>query len=316
MWSMGLRWDPAAGDPTVHALHRALRSRNWAEARRVVDATPGDERIALIDGFAYLPNAYALASGWVAAESHDRLPALVQGAAGVRWAWEARGARVAKLTRQSQFEEFHRRLALVERTLWEVVADDEDDPAPWTFLVKSARGSRADRGEAQRRFVGATRHAPFNTVAHAHMLQYRCRKWFGSHEEMFVFARSATRTAPAGSLLPVLVALAHSERWVSSGGEEVWNYMRAPEVRAELRAAAERSIWHADHRHSIGWPRAWNSFALAFSVARDWPSAARVFDGLGNRVTDDWHYVLGPARLRFRLARRKAYANRDLPVAA
>ncbi|UWP85648.1 DUF4034 domain-containing protein [Dactylosporangium fulvum] len=282
----------------------------------MVEAAQGDERTVLIDEYSFMPNAYALASEWVAAEPQDSLRALVQGAAGVQWAWDARGSRFARFTRRSQFQEFHRRLVLVERTLWEVVAVDEADPAPWTFLVTSARGLQVSRVEAQRRFAGAVRHAPFNNVAHAQMLQYLCGKWFGSHDEMFAFARSAAETAPTGSLLPALIAIAHLERWMALTAEEDWSYMRHPEVRAELRVAAERSIWHAEHRHTVGWLRACNSFALAFSLARDWPSAARVFDGLGNRVTDNWHYVVGPARLRFRMARRKAYANRDRQTSA
>ena len=69
-----------------------------------------------------------------------------------------------------------------------------------------------DRDEAQRRFDEVVARHPWHRIAHEHMLQYRCEKWFGSHEEMFEFARATAERAPDGSLPPRLIAVAHVER--------------------------------------------------------------------------------------------------------
>ena len=148
----------------------------------------------------------------VAAEPYSTLPLLVQGARAVYWAWEARGGYGAEHPSQEQFGEFFRRLRFAENCLDEVVERDPDDVAAWTFLVRCARGRQVDRVEAQRRFDEVVKRHPYHRIAHEQMLQYLCRKWFGSHEEMFAFARSAAAASPPGYPLAGLVAIAHIER--------------------------------------------------------------------------------------------------------
>ena len=69
------------------------------------------------------------------------------------------------------------------------------------------------------RFAQVVRRHPTHLVAHQQMLQFLCRKWFGSTEEMFDFARTAAAKAPAGSLLPELVVVAHIEHWLDLPSE-------------------------------------------------------------------------------------------------
>lgn len=82
--------------------------------------------------------------------------------------------------------------------------------------------------------------------AHRQMLQFVCKKWFGSHEEMFGFARSVSDSEPAGSALHELPIFAHVERWVEFSVGDLQelksrdDYLHDPAVRAELTAATDR----------------------------------------------------------------------------
>ncbi|MEG3634848.1 hypothetical protein [Micromonospora palythoicola] len=76
------------------------------------------------------------------------------------------------------------------------VQREPDDTTARTFLVVSARGREVHPAEARRRFDEVVTRHPGHRLAHEHMLQYLCRKWSGSHEQMFEFAREAFAKAP------------------------------------------------------------------------------------------------------------------------
>lgn len=305
--------DPAQGDPGARHLRAALQRRDWPSARDVLTSVSHpDDRAFYLSVCADVDGVQDWIGDVVAAEPHSTLPLLVQGCHAVYWAWEARGAARAADTSEEQFRAFRRRLRLAEDCLDEVVARDPDDTTAWTFLVTSARGRQVDREEAMHRFTQVVRRHPTHQIAHQQMLQFLCRKWFGSHEEMFDFARTAAKSAPGGSLLPELIAVAHIEYWLDLPSEQKDPYIMSPQVRAELRAAAEQSIWHPAYRHRPGWPSKFNTFALAFSFAEDYPAAAAVFDVIGDNVTEwPWYYSSGrdPAG-RFATWRDIAYARR------
>ncbi|MEO3744006.1 DUF4034 domain-containing protein [Plantactinospora sp. B5E13] len=305
--------DKDRGDPAARHLRTALERRDWVTARDFLNTvTHPDDRAFYLGICAGVDDVQDWIEEWIKAEPHSTLPLLVRGCHAVYWAWEARGGATASNTSQRQFEGFFDRLRLAENCLDEVVERDPDDTTAWTFLVTSARGRQVGRDEAMHRFDQVVRRHPTHQVAHQQMLQFLCRKWSGSTEEMFDFARTAAEKAPVGSLLPELVVVAHIEHWLDLPSEEKDPYIMSPQVRAELRAAAGKSIWHPDYRRRPGWPSPFNSFALAFSFAEDYPAAAAVFDVIGDRVTDwPWYYSSGrdPAG-RFATWRDIAIANR------
>ncbi|TCB98440.1 DUF4034 domain-containing protein [Micromonospora zingiberis] len=286
--------DPSYGDPRSQALIDALGARDWRTARDIFDAAPDP------DGRAFLMEAAGTVDGvqdwigeWIAAEPHSTLPVLVRGCHAVHWAWEARGAKRAEYTKQEQFREFARRLRIAENSLDEVVDRDPDDVTARTWLVTSSRGRQVDADEARARFDEVVKRHPTHLVAHEQRLQYLCPKWFGSEDEMFTFARQATASAPDGSLLPELLAVAHIEKWLREPAED--RYMIGDEVAEDLLAAAEKSIFHPSFQPGLGWvPRA-SVFALAFELAHEFEAAARVFELLGDRVSEwPWMYVGDP----------------------
>ncbi|SCF05447.1 hypothetical protein GA0074695_3147 [Micromonospora viridifaciens] len=292
----GLVVDPAHGDPQARALIDALAAGDWRTARDILVATTDpDSRAFLMEAVGTVDGVQDWIGEWVDAEPQSTLPVLVRGCHAVYWAWAARGGKRAEHTSQDQVREFRRRLRLAENLLDEVVARDPDDVTAWTWLVTSARGRQVGGDEARARFDEVVKRHPGHVVAHEHLLQFLCPKWFGSEEQMFALAREATAAAPDGSLLPELLAVAHIEKWLETPAEESDAYMQSDEVRADLLAAAEKSIFHPAFRPVFGWvPRA-SVFALGFELAHEFDAAARVFDLLGDQVSRwPWSYVGDP----------------------
>ncbi len=293
-------------------LHDALTRRDVATfGNFLARVTHPDDRERFFGVCRAIDDLQDWIGEWIAARPGDPLPLLMRGAHGVAWAWEARGGKKAKDTGRDQFREFFARLAMAEDCLDEVTELAPHETLAWNSLVTSARGRQVDRAEAERRFAGALRHHPANVTAHEEMLQYLCEKWHGSHEERFGFARSAAERLP-GTLVPQIIAVAHIERWLSLPGGEDDEYITAHEVCAELRTAAQQSIWHPAYQRRPGWESRFNTFAFAFSMAEDYEAAAAVFDAIGDRATDwPWFYASGKDPFgRFRYWREQAYARR------
>src|SRR2546430_15628052 len=104
---------------------------------------------------------------------------------------------------------------------------------------------------------------------------------------------AATPPPPPGRA--VLVADAPVERWlfISRDGDGR-SHLRRPETRADLHAAADRSVRHPAYRRRLGWQRDHNTFALPFWVAQEDDAAAEMFDVLRAQVTTwPWSYLVG-----------------------
>ncbi|NGM13850.1 hypothetical protein [Verrucosispora sioxanthis] len=305
--------DPAQGDPTARALHEAAQRGDWGTVRDLLGSvTDPDDHAFHVSVLAGVTGVQDWIGEWVDAEPRSSLPLLVRGAHAVFWAWEARGGARAAQTGQDQFREFWRRLKFAENCLDEVVEREPDDTTARTFLVVSARGREVDPAEAQRRFDEVVTRHPGHRLAHEHMLQYLCRKWSGSHEQMFGFAREALAKAPAGSPLGQLVPAAHLEMWLDLPPGEDADYIGADEVIDEMNAAADQSVRHPSYVRRPGWATVHNLFAMGFAFSGDLISAAGQFDVIGDQVTAwPWQYFDGadPAGA-FSRSRDKAYAAR------
>ncbi|GAA0572460.1 hypothetical protein HPO96_18000 [Kribbella sandramycini] len=293
--------DPCMGDPVAQSFCAALARRDWPTARQILlDTDHPDDRCFLLDACGSVPDV----QDWIGPLTADPLAQLVRGCHAVAWAWDARGRRQARYTGADKFQLFFERLRLAESSLYDVVAANPDEVAAWAFLVRTARGLQLGLEDGEFRFQQAiSRHAT-NLKAHAEWLQTCCQKWGGTHDRMFHLAHSAAAAAPDGNMLHALIPLAHLELMIDLDVNEALHHMNRPDVRSELRAAADRSVLHPAADLRPGWPLYYNTFALAFTKAADHPAAAAVFSRLGDHVTEHpWQYVaLSPARA-FRKAR-------------
>lgn len=302
--------DPAMGDPLAARLIAASKQGDWRTIRDLlIDVEHPDDHMFYVDAAAYVKGVERWIDEWVTAEPRAALPLLVKGAHAIHWAWEARGNGRASTVSREAFKIFFKRLKLAEDCLDEVTERDPDSATPWALLVILGRGRELGVEETRRRFHEATRRHRWHLAAHDQMLQQLCRKWRGSHELMHEFADETVAQMPAGSPLGRLTAIAHLERCVDlERRDEAEAYMGSAEVRADLHAAADRSVRHPDYPRRPGWPLSHNAFAMAFSLAKDWTAAAEQFDAIGGLMTEwPWEY-LNFAKRRFRKFRRQALA--------
>ncbi len=304
--------DPAMGDPDAGRLITAMAGADWPAAREILAAATDDQDLSFYTQVAAaVPGSEEWLPGIVRANLDDTLPLLVYGARGIEWAWEARTGRRARYVDRDQFEVFFERLRVAEDALQGVVRREPDNVTAWTNLLTTARGLQLGVDEARRRFDEVDSRYPGHLNAHRTMLQMLCAKWAGSHQQMHDFARESMAKAAPGSQIGSLVAAAHLENWLHLGrSEERAAYFARPSVRASINEAADQSVRHPDYRLWPGWPVTHNQFAAAFSLARDYPSAADQFRVIGTLVTrGPWQYFSNNPGYSFAERRHRAYTN-------
>ncbi|MFC6878649.1 MULTISPECIES: hypothetical protein [Actinomadura] len=307
--------DPALGIDEGALVRRGLAAGDWRAAKEALErATDPDARYWLLDLCAEQKGRPDWLDDWVAAEPDGALPLLVRGAHGVKWAWEARGPYQARYTGDDAMVVFQHRLVTAEDDLLRAASRDPNDPTPWACLLTSGRGLGVGVPELERRFTEVTVRHRWHVGAHGGMLMGTSRKWGGTHDLMFDFAREAASLAPAGSPIAGLLAAAHLEPYLFESKARMAAYLSHPEVRGELRWAAERSVLHPDAVPTLGTIHAHNHFAYCFAAGGDVQAAARHFAALGGRVAKQPWFMFtrfsSPARL---YGRHRRAVRRRLP---
>ncbi|MDG4833449.1 hypothetical protein O7627_29690 [Solwaraspora sp. WMMD1047] len=281
------------GDPVVARLRAAAKAGDWRTIAELVSAAEHpDDHYFRVREAAFTTGVQEWVDDWVAAEPRSTLPLLVKGAHAISWAWEARGSGRANTVGEAAYKIFFKRLKVAEDCLDDVTDRDSDSATAWAFLVVLGRARQLGIDETRRRFDKVRRRHPWHVEAHEQMLQQLCRKWGGSHELMHGFAAETLAAMPAGSLLGQLTPAAHLEHWLDLPEGEDEGYLTTAEVRADLNAAADRSVRHPDFVRRAHWPTVHNSFAMAFSLNGDWSAAREQFDVIGDLMTEwPWQYM-------------------------
>ena len=299
--------DPCLGDGTARRLDEAAGRGDWsAVSATLTPVVDQDLRAFYVGVLAGRSGPQPWIGKWLAAEPASALPHLVKGAHAVQWAWEARGSGSASTVSEEQSAAFLHRLEVAEDSLDEAVSRDPADATAWAELISTALGRRLGADEAERRFKEVVARDRWHRAAHARMLQQKCAKWGGSDDLALAFARDTVDLMPAGCSLGSMVAVAHFEAALQADGSPE-DYLARPQVRAEVHAAADKSVRHPDFRRIPGHQTADGWFALVFHLAGDHEAAAERFDAIGDRPTElPWGYYrdAGRAYPRFRA---KAY---------
>ncbi|MGH3744433.1 MAG: hypothetical protein ACRDTP_06190, partial [Mycobacteriales bacterium] len=241
----------------------------------------------------------------------DPLAKLMLGARTFQRGWAVRtGARATHVS-QDQFKAFHEHLREAEEYFYAAADLDRESPAPWYYLLASARGVQAGLPIAQRRFDALVKRAPDHVAGYRQMLQTVCRKWSGSHELMHEFALEAAR-GPHGMRLGELVAFAHIEHWLDLPSGEDAAYIVSHPVRAELVEAAELSIFHAHYTPAPRSPYAApNAFAMALSMSGLHAQARAAFALTEGVVLEQpWHYLKSNPLLAYAMRRDLSFQAR------
>lgn len=237
---------------------------------------------------------------------------LLLGAAQSIAGWQSRGAARAKHTSEEQFGGLTKFTARARQTLQRAAMLDPDDVAPWAALMAVALGAPTHRNEAAEVYEEVVKRVPDLVNATMRRLQSVAAKWYGSHDEMFAFARAGIVGLPDGHPLLALVPIAHIEMnldKMASGSlvPRVWQVLTASYLkkqRAEVDAASDRLLAGVGaHPHSRS---AHQIFAMYYYEARATDRLAPHIARSGEHAaTWPWGYF-GDHNKQFGLARERA----------
>lgn len=325
--------DPAQGDGAAERMRRELHRGRWQEASTfLAGVRDRDEREFYYGVLATWPQRRPeFLDRWCAAEPRSCAARTVRGIHWTIFAWDSRGSGLGSSVTAEGWGGFRERLERACEDLTLAANLDARDPMPWAMLVTVYRGmSRPE--EAKRAFQEATGRQAECRTAHDSLLQCVAKKWYGSHEEMWMFARQAATGAPEGSSLPALLCDAHIEMALSpfmghdeddeenaswaagvEDGSPVEDfyaaYLRQPHVREEILAAYKRSLGSPRYRQSKLTYCAENTFAFCLGLMGEKRLATQLFRRIGDRVTrSPWGYLGGRPRRAFRRVRSRAAA--------
>ncbi|WP_238488673.1 hypothetical protein [Actinoplanes flavus] len=280
--------DPAAAYPKITDLRAALDAGDWPACRELLDASEQAERTYLITAVSDEKGLEDFLRGVLRGDPGDGTAGALLGRHLTEAAWDIRTRVRAEHVSREQFVAFRAGLAEAERVLVDAAARSPHDPAVWTARLVTARGLRLGLPEIRRRYGRLAEIDPHHLPGQQQVLQSLCTKWYGDAALTYEFAKEAAAAAPAGAPNPVLLAEAYLEH-----SDEVTDLDR---VRAELREAAMRSVWHPDFRRTHGWVRTMSTFAMAFSLLNDQEAASSLFRALGKLGSRwPWEYLGDPA---------------------
>lgn len=302
------RLDPALGNPEAQHVCAGLAQGDWKQADAVLSPMRDwDLRELVVAAATEQPGRPEWIDAWTSERPDSPSAWLVRGAHTVQWAWEARGARTADQTEESALALFHLRLAQSEAELNRAAEMAPSDPTPHVWRLVAGRGLELSLDDLWQRFKAIVRLHPEHRFAHNQFLQTCCRKWGGSDEQMFEFARDTAARAPVGSSLNTLIAEAHIERWAAIAmfrEGDLNQYFRQPAVQSEIQQAADRYLRSAQARVTPRTPWDRNIFLFCYVQMGDAQSAQAEFSALGPLVTTwPWQY-LGRPLAAFGSARR------------
>jgi hypothetical protein len=245
--------DPALGDPTAAEMRDELARGSYQRASQVLAATKDPNlRAFYVSALEQWEGRPEILERWKQEEPDDPAAWLVCGAHSIQWAWEARGGGKGDTVGAEAAERFRQRLEQATAELSRAADLDPDDPTPYALLIMVCVGLNRPKELTLDLFEEARRRCPDHLLAHRNLLTYLCRKWHGSHEEMFAFARQSSKRAPEGSLLPMLVAEAHCERWLYAAHfdqePDANQYFLLMDVRKELVAEYGFSLGSSRHQ--------------------------------------------------------------------
>jgi len=284
--------DPALDDVDLVVARAATDRGEWRPAAELLAASVDhDTRYGRITVLAVhgLRRSRWL-DAWLAARPTDPNAQAVRATLAVRRAWELRGPDWEPRNIQA----FLAALEEAEEIAREAVDNDPTDPSPRAVLVEMARGQQVDTDELEARTRALFAVAPLHQGGHEAELQYRCHKWFGSAEEMFVCARAAAALAPAGSALGMVLVTAHIEHYLTLAERSVAQadrYLASPTTRSEVDAVVARWTAGPDGASPVNQARSHNTLAFFYWLARD-RAAARPYLARTAEFLDPWPWAL------------------------
>lgn len=303
--------DALLGDAAAHAFLAELSQGHWQGFHDFLESERDpDTRYFYANNLAHqIQGRPGWIDEWCEARAGSTIPLLFRGLHNTAWAWQARGSGLARSVQQDSWPLFHERLVAADKDLSAAAAMNPDDPTPRAGLLMPAVGLSLGQAELRRRFDEVERRHRWHLGAYRAMSQGLAAKWGGSNEGLLAFARTTLREAPDGHPVHVIIPTAHLEVWLrfthglTSGKPERAEglrlqraYFQRDDVRAEVRAAADKSIRSRAYVPIRATPGHRNVFAMCFSLTHDYAAQLEQMELIGPLIQRiPWGYQGSPA---------------------
>jgi hypothetical protein len=309
-------WAPAS-DLMVAAGtdHDARSTYAWALADALAEGPVSG--IGQVDGKPTIDTQNTWADRWVAEDPGNVDAHLVRLRSLIARAWQVRGSGQASSVSEAEFDEFHRVLRMLLPLCHEAAEVGPGDPGVWSPMIIATQALAAPRDVMERFWAKVVERDPHHREAHNFKLSYLCKKWQGSHEEMYAFARGAAAAAPAGSSLHILPVDAHAEYllyavgFTSSKADRramfvAWS--KDKQVQRDIDNAFENWFRHGNDKHP-SWYRDLNLLAYLCYWTDRYRDAKPVFEAIGNQATKTPWVWAGDPETKFLETRAKALTS-------
>lgn len=290
----GITFGDVWRDPDLAAALPAVRAGDIALARELLaidDPQRADLRLHVLSDEC-TPHLPALEERY---GDDDPLLLLLGGSTRIKAAWEIRGGGWAAGVGEERFRRFHAFLEPAAGILMRAAELAPEDPRPWNNLQWYCLGMDIRREDLDRMWLELCARDSWHHRGRYSRLQVLCRKWRGTHEEMFAYARESAALAGPGDACLGLLPGAHKElvmltirdedeiETIGDVKEFLEGYFADPGVHGELAGAADR--WLAgDFASDPEYMNVAHLFGAALYYGGDLERAARVLAHAGRVI--------------------------------
>lgn len=230
--------DRTYGCDDARTLRQQFEKGKFAATELALRSVTGDKRCFLVNVLADSEDRPPRYDQWVDLHPDSDIARLTSGAQALEWAWQARTYSDGTDIGEEQWAMFYERLAFARNELEATIELAPSDPTAYGYLIRCAIGEEWDLDDVTSVYAKANELQTSPWLASFNYLTYLCKKWYGSHELMFDFARSVSNSNPDGADAHAMVAYAHIERWLYDWAFEenpaADDYWKSDEVFDEL----------------------------------------------------------------------------------
>jgi len=285
-------------NPKVLQLRKDLKAGKYASLERVLDfQRHKDPEIysLFIAGLGQWSRNPGFLENYLQKYPQSSHALIINACHKINWAWEARTGQYADNVTEKQWECFFQRLELADELLHKAIQLAPSNVESYCYLIMLAMGRGDDKSEIFSKFTSLKIKQPNHATGHTHMLYALTRKWGGSYDAMFSFARNTYKNMQAGSPLGILIPQAHIEKWCDLDDDDEMaarDYIASEEVQGEIRDAFDNSLNHESYQSKSLDPMYASIFAMAFFLGGDYRLArqncARLTRGFS---AYPWYYL-------------------------
>ncbi len=208
---------------------------------------------------------------------------------GIYTAWQIRGNGYADTVSEEAQKGFYNALISARKDAQSALDINPNYVPGYTALVAIAMGL-GNRMDATLAFEAGSAIEPLNFRLHERYLEVLKEKWYGSHDEMFEFARSHY-SDNSNSALNGLIALSHFEFWLGKDKTKAAIYLKQKNTQEELKHYVKPLLKGTSKNRGEDNIVALNYFALLFYYGDKEKDAYKVFQRIGNRFTH-WPWMI------------------------